>query len=102
MKQVLAHLNKQYGEGSVYKLGDKPTTTFDVVSTGSLALDDALGTGGLARGRIVEIYGLELLSLSFFLSFLLSHSSSHSLFIIPFIILSIILDQAQKALERPH
>ncbi|MDX1438535.1 MAG: recombinase RecA [Rubricoccaceae bacterium] len=55
MKQI----EKQFGKGSIMKMGDAPTVSIDSVSTGSIALDHALGIGGLPRGRIVEIYGPE-------------------------------------------
>jgi recombination protein RecA len=52
-------IKKQYGEGSIMKLGDSRHGQIDVVSTGALSLDLALGLGGLPRGRIIEIYGPE-------------------------------------------
>jgi len=52
-------LEKTYGKGAVMKLGDKPVTNVDTISSGSLGLDIALGIGGFPRGRIVEIYGPE-------------------------------------------
>ena len=59
LKLTLDKLDKAYGKGTVMKLGDSPEVETDVVSTGSLGLDIALGVGGLPRGRIVEIYGPE-------------------------------------------
>ena len=57
---ALSQIEKQFGKGSVMRLGDAETTPeIDVVSTGSLGLDVALGVGGLPRGRVVEIYGPE-------------------------------------------
>ena len=57
---ALAQIEKQYGKGSVMKLGDQSANMgFDVVPTGSLSLDLALGLGGMPRGRIIEIYGPE-------------------------------------------
>ncbi len=57
---ALGQIEKQFGKGSVMRLGDSiATRDFDVVSTGSLGLDVALGIGGLPRGRVVEIYGPE-------------------------------------------
>ncbi len=57
---ALAQIEKQYGKGSVMKLGDKSANmNIEVVPTGSLSLDIALGLGGMPRGRIVEIYGPE-------------------------------------------
>ena len=56
---ALAQIDKQYGKGSVMRLGDEARAPIDVIPTGSIALDIALGIGGLPRGRIVEIYGPE-------------------------------------------
>ncbi|MCY4380433.1 MAG: recombinase RecA [Proteobacteria bacterium] len=52
-------IEKQFGKGTIIKLGDVKATNIEVIPTGSLALDVALGTGGLPKGRIVEIYGPE-------------------------------------------
>ncbi|KMY24009.1 recA protein [Actinobaculum suis] len=56
---ALAQIDKQFGKGSVMRLGDRPARRVEVIPTGSLALDIALGVGGLPRGRVVEIYGPE-------------------------------------------
>ncbi|HEY5786127.1 MAG TPA: recombinase RecA [Microlunatus sp.] len=56
---ALAQIDKQYGKGSVMRLGDEVRTPLEVIPTGSIALDLALGIGGLPRGRVVEIYGPE-------------------------------------------
>ena len=57
---ALGQIEKQFGKGSVMRLGDSATAKdIDVVSTGSLGLDVALGVGGLPKGRVVEIYGPE-------------------------------------------
>jgi recombination protein RecA len=56
---ALAQIDKQFGKGSVMRLGDRPYAPIEVIPTGSIALDLALGIGGLPRGRIVEIYGPE-------------------------------------------
>ena len=56
---VMAQIEKQYGKGSVMRLGDDTRPPIDVIPTGSIALDVALGIGGLPRGRVVEIYGPE-------------------------------------------
>ena len=57
---ALAQIEKQYGKGSVMKLGDKSANmNIEVVPTGSLSLDLALGLGGMPRGRIIEVYGPE-------------------------------------------
>jgi len=52
-------IEKQHGKGAVMRLGDTASLDVDVIPTGSIALDDALGIGGLPRGRVVEIYGPE-------------------------------------------
>ena len=59
LKLTMDKLEKDYGKGSVMMLGDKAETMQEVISTGSIGLDDALGIGGLPRGRVVEIYGPE-------------------------------------------
>ena len=59
LKLALDKIEKDYGKGSVMMLGDKGTDVMEVISTGSIGLDVALGVGGLPRGRIVEIYGPE-------------------------------------------
>ncbi|MBS1588334.1 MAG: DNA recombination/repair protein RecA, partial [Bacteroidetes bacterium] len=59
LKLALDKIEKDYGKGSVMMLGDKQQIATDVVSTGSLGLDVALGVGGLPRGRVIEIYGPE-------------------------------------------
>jgi recombination protein RecA len=56
---ALAQIERAFGKGSIMKLGARETVEVDIVSTGSLGLDIALGIGGLPRGRIVEIYGPE-------------------------------------------
>jgi len=52
-------LEKTYGKGTIMKLGDSPIADVEVISTGSLSLDAALGIGGLPKGRVIEIYGPE-------------------------------------------
>ena len=59
LKLTLDKLDKAYGKGTVMKLGDSPEVVSDVIPTGSLSLDIALGIGGIPKGRIVEIYGPE-------------------------------------------
>lgn len=59
LKLTMDKLEKDYGKGSVMMLGDKAETMQEVISTGSLGLDVALGIGGLPRGRVIEIYGPE-------------------------------------------
>jgi len=56
---ALGQIDKQFGKGSIMRMGDNLALTTDVYSTGSLGLDVALGIGGLPRGRVVEIYGPE-------------------------------------------
>src|SRR5690606_8084860 len=56
---ALAQIDKQFGKGSVMRLGEKPKQNIRTIPTGSIALDVALGVGGLPQGRIVEIYGPE-------------------------------------------
>lgn len=56
---TMAHLEKDFGTGTVMRLGDDAVQDVEVVSTGSIGLDYALGVGGLPRGRITEIYGPE-------------------------------------------
>lgn len=59
LEQVLADIEKQFGAGAIMKLGSEEHTKIDVTSSGSLALDVALGVGGFPKGRIIEIYGPE-------------------------------------------
>lgn len=59
LKQTLASIEKVYGKGSVMKLGEKPSLDIDVIPSGSICLDAALGIGGYPKGRIIEIYGPE-------------------------------------------
>ncbi len=59
LQTVVDRIDKTYGKGTVMRLGDKQVVEIDVISTGSLTLDLALGIGGLPKGRIVEIYGPE-------------------------------------------
>src|ERR1700685_923107 len=56
---AMSAITKQFGEGSIMRMGDAHKMTVDTLSTGSLAVDLALGVGGLPRGRIMEIYGPE-------------------------------------------
>ena len=56
---ALSQIEKQYGKGAIMRLGESQTADIPVIPTGSLALDAALGVGGMPRGRIVEIYGPE-------------------------------------------
>ena len=56
---ALAQIDKQFGKGSVMRLGERPVAQMSVIPTGSIALDVALGVGGYPRGRVIEIYGPE-------------------------------------------
>lgn len=59
IEQAILQIEKQFGKGSIMKLGDETKQQIEVISTGCLVLDNALGIGGVPRGRIVEIYGPE-------------------------------------------
>ena len=59
LEMALAQIDKQYGKGSIMRMGEKSSLAIDVVQTGALSLDLALGVGGLPRGRVVEIFGPE-------------------------------------------
>lgn len=59
LEVVLADIEKQFGKGAVMRLGDNPHMKLDVISSGCLSLDIALGIGGYPKGRIIEIYGPE-------------------------------------------
>ncbi|PKI91879.1 recombinase RecA [Actinomycetales bacterium SN12] len=59
LDSALAHIERQFGKGSIMRLGSDERAPVEVIQTGSIALDVALGIGGLPRGRIIEIYGPE-------------------------------------------
>jgi len=59
LDQTLKELDKRFGSGAVFCLGEKRSLAVESVSTGCKSLDDALGVGGLPRGRVIEIYGVE-------------------------------------------
>ena len=59
LQTALAQIEKSYGKGTVMRLGDRPEMNVEAIPTGSLALDAALGIGGVPKGRIIEIYGPE-------------------------------------------
>ncbi len=59
LELAVKHIEKQYGKGAIMRLGEAPAISVDVIPTGSLALDAALGVGGVPRGRIIEIFGPE-------------------------------------------
>ena len=59
LETALQQLEKQYGKGTVMRLGENAAMQVEAISTGSISLDVALGIGGVPRGRIIEIYGPE-------------------------------------------
>ncbi|MBE6107636.1 MAG: recombinase RecA, partial [Erysipelotrichaceae bacterium] len=59
LQDAIKQIEKQYGKGSIMKLGDRANVEVDAISSGSIALDHCLGIGGYPKGRIVEIYGPE-------------------------------------------
>ena len=59
LEQVMADIEKQFGKGAIMKLGERGVKNIDVISSGSITLDQALGVGGYPKGRIVEIFGPE-------------------------------------------
>ena len=59
LETAMSQVERQFGKGSIMKLGSRPVADVPVISTSSLALDKALGIGGLPRGRVIEIYGPE-------------------------------------------
>ncbi len=59
LEETLKQIEKTFGKGSIMKLGDRPDVETDVISSGSLLMDAALGVGGYPRGRIIEIFGPE-------------------------------------------
>ncbi|HMN35506.1 MAG TPA: ATPase domain-containing protein, partial [Chiayiivirga sp.] len=59
LSAALSQIEKQFGKGAVMRMGDKVAEAVEVISTGSLMLDIALGIGGLPKGRVVEVYGPE-------------------------------------------
>src|SRR6056297_2357066 len=59
LDMAISQIERQYGKGSIMKLGESSKLNIETISTGALTLDIALGVGGLPRGRIIEIYGPE-------------------------------------------
>ncbi len=59
LEQALQQIDRQFGKGALVRLGDRPQEAIQSISTGSIAVDAALGIGGVPRGRVVEIYGPE-------------------------------------------
>src|SRR5258708_33680019 len=59
LKLALSQIEKTYGKEALMRLGEKATQKIEVIPTGSLSLDIAIGVGGIPRGRVIEIYGPE-------------------------------------------
>jgi len=59
LELAMTQIDRQFGRGSVMRLGERPHLTIDAIPTGALALDIALGIGGIPRGRVIEVYGQE-------------------------------------------
>lgn len=59
LNDAISQIEKQFGKGSIFRMGDRKDFEVEVISTGCLSLDQAIGVGGLPRGRVVEIYGPE-------------------------------------------
>ena len=59
LQDTIKQIEKQYGKGSIMKLGDRANVDIDAIPSGSIKLDLALGIGGYPKGRIIEIYGPE-------------------------------------------
>ena len=59
IEQAISQIEKQFGRGSIMKMGEERIIDIPAISTGSLALDLALGIGGVPRGRVIEIFGPE-------------------------------------------
>src|SRR5690606_20196684 len=59
LEAALGQIDRQFGKGSIMRLGDEGRAPVEVIPTGAIALDVALGIGGLPRGRVIEIYGPE-------------------------------------------
>ena len=61
LEMAIKRIEKQFGQGSIMKLGETTSLNIETIPTGALTLDIALGVGGVPRGRIIEIYGPESL-----------------------------------------
>ena len=59
LDDAIKQIEKQYGKGSIMRLGDRAHVDVDAISSGSIAIDSALGVGGYPKGRIIEIFGPE-------------------------------------------
>ena len=77
LQLTLDKIEKSYGKGTIMKLGDSAVVPVEAISTGSLTLDLALGTGGLPRGRVVEIYGPESSGKTTLASIIANETKSH-------------------------
>ena len=73
LNDAIAGIEKQFGKGSVMMLGSKNFVPVDVIPTGILGLDEALGVGGFPRGRVIEIYGTECLDADTFIQYEVRH-----------------------------
>ena len=69
LQAAMAKIEKDFGKGSIMKLGDEQIEDVEVIPTGSLSLDAALGVGGYPKGRIIEIFGPESCGTSLLLTF---------------------------------
>ncbi len=76
LQAAMAKIEKDFGKGSIMKLGDEHVENIEVIPTGSIALDNALGVGGYPKGRIIEIYGPVLTAIWAVLSHFISFSQS--------------------------
>lgn len=59
LQETLKEIEKSFGKGAIMKLGERPVINVDVIPSGSLLIDEALGVGGYPKGRIIEIFGPE-------------------------------------------
>ncbi|MDA8208546.1 MAG: DNA recombination/repair protein RecA, partial [Actinomycetota bacterium] len=59
LEMAISQIERQFGKGSIMRMGESPQMTVESISTGAMALDLALGVGGLPRGRVVEVFGPE-------------------------------------------
>ena len=59
LEEAIRQIERSFGKGSVMKLGERPRVDVDVIPSGSILIDNALGVGGYPKGRIIEIYGPE-------------------------------------------
>ena len=76
LKLAIEKIEKDFGKGSIMKLGDKTAVACEAIPTGALALDLALGIGGVPRGRVIEVYGPEASGKTTFTPRALAYSGS--------------------------